>query len=258
MKLSAATLHRHGKQDSNQEKVMTKGTKMTKMTRTMQLVLVLTVAAASTANANQLKLKLKPKAQPDAAVASLAMQVANVSMSAAPQVKDDLFAGTDKFAQGASSVTEINLDPRTMGMVSHSSRDRSLASKMNFMVVHKYQYDKPGMYSMDDVEAYRKKLTDGSWACPIRVRSKTSSTDICSRTASDNETNEMVILTAQPRELTFIHMSGKMSLDELNRMSEGPDEIHLHTPPDPPEPKMKLYLAPSPAPSPSPTPKPPQ
>jgi hypothetical protein len=257
VKLSEAGQHQHGNQDSNQEKVMTKGTKMTKMTRTMQLVLALTIVAASTANAKQSKLKLKLKAQPDAAVASLAMQVANVSMSAAPQVKDDLFAGTDKFAQGATSVTEINLDPRTMGMVTRGGHDRDLAGKMNFMVVHKYQYDKPGMYNPDDVEAYRKKLTDGSWVCSIHVRSKNGSTDICSR-AGDTEINEMVILTAQPRELTFIHMSGKMSLSDLNRMSEGPGAIQLpHTPPEPPEPRMKLYTVPSPTPTPAPTPQPP-
>ena len=69
-----------------------------------------------------------------------------------------------------------------------------LASKMNFMVIRSYKYDKPGMYSMDDFEAYSKKLTDGTWNCSIHERSKTGSTDICSRTAADHETNEMVIL----------------------------------------------------------------
>jgi hypothetical protein len=31
----------------------------------------------------------------------------------------------------------------------------------------------------------------------------------------------MVILTAEPKEITFIHMSGQMSLDELDHAANG-------------------------------------
>jgi hypothetical protein len=166
-------------------------------------------------------------------VPGMEMQVKASTNSSAP-VKDDLFAGAEKFAQGASEVTELNLDPNTMGMVGHGhGRDADMARKMNFMVIHTYKYDKPGMYNMDDVDVFRKKLTDGSWSCSIHTRTKTESTDICSRTLGDHETNEMVILTAEPRELTFIHMSGKMPLSELNGMSHG---SRLSNPPAPPAP----------------------
>src|ERR1700712_4689321 len=33
-----------------------------------------------------------------------------------PQVQDDLFAGTDKFAKGAKSSTEVNLDKNMLAM----------------------------------------------------------------------------------------------------------------------------------------------
>jgi hypothetical protein len=136
-------------------------------------------------------------------------------------VKDDLFAGTEKFAQGASESTEINLDPDTMDMVGSGHRNSELAKKMKFMTIRAYEYDKPGMYKMEDVEAYRKKLEDGTWKCSVRVREKNESTDICSRIGPDHETREMVILTAEPKELTFIHMSGNMSLDDLNKAANG-------------------------------------
>jgi hypothetical protein len=172
------------------------------------------------------------------------------------QVKDDLFSGTDKFAQGASDVTEVNLDPSTMGLVGKDKgRDGDMARKMDFMVIHAYKYDKPGMYSMDDVEALRKKLEDGSWSCSIHVRNSSGSTDICSRTGSDHETNEMVILAAQPQKLTFIHMKGKMSLDELNDMSGGVGNVRPRISP-PPTPKVRTEPPVPPTP-PSP-PQPPQ
>src|ERR1700678_420931 len=121
---------------------------MTITRKTMQLVLAMAMIAAPAANAKHWK-RAKTKVKEDSLVSlsGVAMQVANVSMG--PQVKDDLFAGAEKFAQGASEVSEINLDPKPMGMIGHG-KDGGLAGKMNFMVVHSYKYDKPGMYSMDD------------------------------------------------------------------------------------------------------------
>ena len=140
-----------------------------------------------------------------------------VAGAEAPQVKDDLFAGTEQFAKGASDVTEVNLDPNMLGMLGKSTAG-DLAHKMQFIVVHSYSYDKPGMYKMEDVEAYRKKLMDGSWNCFIHSRDKDGSTDICQRTAADNETHEMVIMTAEPKELTFVHLRGRMTIDDLRKM----------------------------------------
>jgi len=95
------------------------------------------------------------------------------------------------------------------------------------------------------VDIYRKKLEDGSWSCSVHVRNKNGSTDICSRQAADHETNEMVILTTEPQKLTFIHMSGNMSLDELDDMSGSANGLSrrvspmgpkMHTAPEPPPP----------------------
>jgi hypothetical protein len=132
------------------------------------------------------------------------------------QVKDDLCAGTEKFAEGASDVTEVNLDPRMLGMLGKKTSN-DLAGKMEFIVVHSYEYDKPGMYKMEDVMAYRKKLMDGSWNCFIHSRDKDGATDICSKSSDDGKTNELVIMTAEPKELSFVHIKGHMTLDDLRK-----------------------------------------
>ncbi len=213
------------------------------MTMTMHLVLAMMMsgglAIAQTKTIGPIPpvpdIQLQASLSPVTGEPNLKLQT-RVTANVAYQVKDDLFAGAEKFAQGASQVTEINLDPSTMGMIGGGhGRDSDAAKRMNFMVIHSYKYDKPGMYNMDDFIAYTKKLTDGSWNCSIHERSKSSSTDICSRAGADHETNEMVILTAEPREITFIHMSGKMSLGDLNRMSGESHDLNL--PRLPPEPK---------------------
>lgn len=138
--------------------------------------------------------------------------------AAEPQVKDNLFAGTEKFEQGATDVTNINLDPSMLGMV---GGDKSgVAQKMQFVVVHSYRYPKPSMYKMEDVEQYRQKLRTGNWNCFVHVtESKTGkSTDICAQSAPNNQGNEMVIMNVEPMELTFIHMAGNASLADLEKL----------------------------------------
>lgn len=214
---------------------------MTKMTKSMRMVFATATLGCSMAFAQQMAITVSPS------ISDIQLQVKGLP-NIFLQVKDPLFAGTEKFAQGASDVTEVNLDPNTMGMVGGGhGKDADLARKMNFMVIHSYKYDKPGMYSTDDVEALRKKLTDGSWSCSIHVRNAGGSTDICSRTASDHETNEMAILVVQPQKLTFIHMSGKMSLEELNDMSGSAGGIRPRiSPPMPPKTKSMPPVPPSP------------
>ena len=153
------------------------------------------------------------------AIPARAFQAQVEPVAANPQVKDDLFAGTEKFAQGASKVTEVNLSPDMLGMVS-GKQGGDLAHKMSFVVVHSYTYPKPGMYKIEEVEPYRQKLRKDNWNCFIHsYESKTgNSADVCHRSTSDHEGNEMAILTVEPTELTFIHISGNVSLADLAKL----------------------------------------
>jgi Domain of unknown function (DUF4252) len=210
-----------------------------KTTMKMVLGIVLVTAAGSTVNAQEVVRQVTSRS-------STEMQT-DASLVRVKQVKDDLFAGTEKFAAGATDVTEVNLDPKMMGMV-HGGGAGDLARRMKFMVIHTYTYDKPGMYKIEDVEAYRKKLEDGTWNCAVHVKDKSGTTDICSRNSPGNEGSEMVILTAEPKELTFIHMSGSMSLDDLSRMGGGMSRRVAPVAPVPPTPPTPPAAAAAPAP----------
>jgi len=184
------------------------------MAKTMQLFLAVAMVAVPMAHAQQ------PVVQPAVVDPGTAIQATEVAQEADKPAKDDLFSGTEKFAKGAKNVSEVTLDPSMMGMIPSSKDGGSgMSRKMRFIVIRSYEYDKPGMYKMEDVEVYRKKLDDGSWSCSIRVREKDESTDICSRQTADHKGSEMVIIAAETKELTFIHMSGNMSLNDLQKMN---------------------------------------
>lgn len=127
---------------------------------------------------------------------------AGQSGEAAP--KDDLFAGTEIFEKGATNVTEINMTPDSLNLVGGS--DGHKAHNMILNVVRTYQYDKPGMYNMADVDTFRNKLNSGDWHCSVHTRDlKTGeSTDICSRHRTD-DLKETAIISVEPKQLTFIH-----------------------------------------------------
>jgi hypothetical protein len=118
--------------------------------------------------------------------------------------KDDLFNGTDVFAKNATHVTEISMDPDSLGLVGGPEEHK--AHNMVLNVVRTYEYDKPGMYNMADVDAFRNKLNTGDWHCSVHERDlKTGeSTDVCSKHRTDG-LREQAIVTVEPRELTFIH-----------------------------------------------------
>lgn len=137
------------------------------------------------------------------------------------QVKDDLFAGADKFSQGAKSSTEVNLDSRMLGMASKFTGDDKesgdLIKKLQFVIVRSYEYEKPGQYNMADIEEFRKRLEAGGWSHIVKERSATENTDVCVKLGENGEFSELVVIAAEPQELTFVHLKGHMSLDELTK-----------------------------------------
>ena len=155
-------------------------------------------------------------------------------VAATDQVKDDLFAGSEKFAAGASDVSDVNLDQKTLGLVSAKGKNAEMAKKLDFVVVHEYTYDKPGMYKLADLDSFRQKLTTGNWSCIVHEQTKTNSTDVCLRSGADHESNELVVIDAEPKELTFVHLKGRMSLEDLQNMKGMMGAPAAPTPPTPP------------------------
>jgi hypothetical protein len=121
-----------------------------------------------------------------------------------PLAKDDLFAGTEVFAKGATDITEITMDPDSLNLVGGNDERRARSMVLN--VVRTYTYDKPGMYNMSDVDAIRNKLNTGDWHCSVHVRNlKTGSgSDVCGKRRTDGM-KESAIIEVEPKQLTFIH-----------------------------------------------------
>jgi hypothetical protein len=152
------------------------------------------------------------------------------------QEKDELFAGAEKFAAKAKTSSEVNLDSRMLGLA--SGDNSGLMKKLDFVIVRSYEYDKAGDYNMADVEPFTKRLESGGWSHLVKERSATESTDVCVRIDRENQISELVVIDAEPKELTFVHLKGHLSMKDL--MKAGASYGVPQGAPDPPAPDPKL------------------
>ena len=172
-----------------------------------------------------------------AAAGQMVEAAAPVPPAPGQTISDPLLAGTEQFAKGAKEANEINMDGKTLGMLGDKREGSDLPKKMDFVVVRNYTYEKPGMYRQEDVDAIVGRLRDGSWSCIVHTRSAKESADICMRQSADHETNEMVVVASEPKEVSFIHLKGRMSLADLQKMGSnvgGPGSMGTPVPPAPP------------------------
>lgn len=126
------------------------------------------------------------------------------AQSSQPSVKDDLFSGTEKFAVNATSAEQVDMDSNSLSLV--EGKNAAKIRDVILSIVHRYTYDKPGQYSMDDVNSYRKKLEGPDWHCSIRRwdNKAGTSTDICSKIRPGG-LFEYAVISVKPTQLTFIH-----------------------------------------------------
>ena len=145
-----------------------------------------------------------------------------VAMADKPLQSDPMLAGAERFEQGAKEVTEVNLDKSMLAMAarfmgSDDADAKRLMSKMDFVYVRSYEYAKAGGYRMEDVAQFRGRLEETKWSHVVKNRSATESTDIWIRTDDGGEFNELMVIAAEPTELTFVHLKGRMTMEELTK-----------------------------------------
>lgn len=133
--------------------------------------------------------------------------------------KDSLFAGVEMFSKGATHATDVTLDKNMLGLAGNMAGNMGgVAGKMDFVSVHEYEYPKPGLYSMAEVEQFSKRLDGHGWQHIVRERGVKETTDVCVKTDNEGQWDEMVVISAEPTELSFVHLKGHISMGDLKKL----------------------------------------
>lgn len=131
-------------------------------------------------------------------------------------------------AARASDVTEVTLNKNMLGfaakfMNSKEKNDaavRQLIEGLDGIYVRSYEFDKPGEYSLDQLDALRKSFNPSEWSPMVHEHERKSgeTTDILVKLVN-GQPHGMFIFTAEPKELTIVLILGPIRMDQLAELN---------------------------------------
>lgn len=148
------------------------------------------------------------------------MVLAAAGVVAAQQVK--LPASLDRLAERAKEVTNVTLGPEMLGLATKfmdnkkpdEAEAKKIAGKLRGIYIRSYEFEKEGEYTEADVEEIRSQLKSPEWTPIITTKSKTETTGIYI-----HRDGGMMILSAEPKELTVVNIVGNITADDIGGLS---------------------------------------
>ena len=133
----------------------------------------------------------------------------------------------EKLAAKAEEVVDVNIDGPMLQLatkfLSSGERDeagvKELVSGLKGVYVKSFEFEKEGAYSKNDLDPIREQLRGPGWSKIVNVQSKQNNETVEIYTMG--ETKKMiglVILAAEPTELTVVNIVGPINLDKLSKL----------------------------------------
>jgi len=155
-----------------------------------------------------------------ASAVSLISFAQSTPMLLPPPVEKDL-------AARAANVTEVTLGKNMLEFAAKFMKDkdgndaatRQLIMGLEGIYVRDYEFEKPGEYSMDNVEQIRQAFTTPEWSSMVREREKKTgeSTDVMVKLVN-GESRGIFVLSAEPKELAVVLILGPIKMDDLGKV----------------------------------------
>ncbi len=132
-----------------------------------------------------------------------------------------------ELAARATNVTEVTLGKNMLAFAAKVMNDknkndeaaRQLIEGLDGIYVRDYEFDKPGQYSMVDIDKLRQAFQSPEWTPIVRARdSKTGETTDVMMKMVNGESRGMFVLSAQPKELSIVLILGPIRMNELGQL----------------------------------------
>lgn len=137
------------------------------------------------------------------------------------------FSHLEKLAAKAAETVEVTLDEKLLQLAAkflnsnnpEEARVKELVSGLKGVYVRVYEFDQPGEYARGDVDALRSQLQSPGWTKIVGVRSKRDgqNVDVHLKYQGSNILG-LVIVAAEPKELTFVNIVGPIDLEKLSQL----------------------------------------
>jgi hypothetical protein len=148
-----------------------------------------------------------------------------IASAAAQEPSGRLQFDWSKLAAKATEKVDINLEGPMLEMASKflsgekgdESKIKRLIEGLRGVYVKNFTFDKEGQYSEADVNAIRSQLRSPEWTNIVDVQEKHESTGIYLK-MNGKQTEGLVVLAAEPKELTVVQIIGPMDPSMLSEM----------------------------------------
>jgi hypothetical protein len=131
-------------------------------------------------------------------------------------------------AAKATDAIEVNLDGKLLEMASrflNSGREderevKRLLNSLKGVYVRSFKFSQPGAYTPQDVEALRSRVRGSEWARVVDVRSSKPGGENAGVYINTDgaEVRGIMIIAAQPQELTVVNIQGNINVDQLRTL----------------------------------------
>ncbi len=132
--------------------------------------------------------------------------------------------GVEKLSAKAKETVEVNMDGPMLKWASKflSAEDpdekkaAKLVANLKGIYVRSYEFTEEGAYSPADVEAFRSQFRSPEWSRAVGVGSERDGDNVDVFFKLENEKMAgIVIIAAEPRELTFVNIVGPLEVNQL-------------------------------------------
>jgi Domain of unknown function (DUF4252) len=131
----------------------------------------------------------------------------------------------DRLASRATETVDVTLDSSMLQLASKflSSDDpdnakiKQIVSKLKSVYVRSFEFSKDSQYSMDDIEPLRAQLKAPQWSRIVSDKSKTETAEVYVGRDGD-KVSGLVVIDAEPKELTVVHIAGPIDMNELSEL----------------------------------------
>jgi uncharacterized protein DUF4252 len=132
-----------------------------------------------------------------------------------------------KLADKAAEVVEVTLDERSLRLAARflsannpgEAKVKEIVSSLTGIYVRVFEFDKPGEYSLNDLEPIRAQLRQPGWDKIVGVTSRRggSNVDVHLKYQGDNVIG-LAIVSADPTELTVVNIIGPIDLEKVREL----------------------------------------
>lgn len=156
------------------------------------------------------------------------MRIATIALAAAvlPAWAQEIKmpVNLDALAEKAEESVVVTMDKSMLKLAGKFLKDedneadvRRLISGLEGIYVRNFEFSNEGEYSRADVDAVRAQLQGPAWGRIVGVRSKRrdGDVDVYFKDAGNGQLGGIVVICAEPRELTIVNIVGTLDPEKL-------------------------------------------